>query len=427
MAVIPLNSYPADYSTGASNEFGIADVQANAGDYILFTVQYSDAGGSTISSAPTWNGQTMVSAGPRVNAYMWTQTWAVFALATATADILCPGEGFYIASSCARTYSGVTSAAAIIQQVAPDPWSNPSLNSPVLAAGDLIDEILNASGFGPGFSDATATTWAEANSQTRRETIATPAITLGTMVYSTKDGTGALTLGYTASASEPNYVHSILHLIAGDPAPTIDTLTTDGSPGLVVGQPFAMTTTGLGTITSITITTAATPTATTTATSLSLPSGDGTAAARSWVDAEFYAFPGTVTVVSSDGTLTATGSYTLSMPDDYLDVVFADVETTDGDQVPGVEGLAIYLNVSRSSVKLWATQNARFSATVEQIKAIQAKKLINMGLSGDFNSSITKLMLNNHGYTEKLETQNTHSFESLSDDELTAKIKSLLP
>lgn len=96
----------------------------------------------------------------------------------------------------------------------------------------------------------------------------------------------------------------------------------------------------------------------------------------------------------------------------------------EGDELPTVEGLALYLGVSRSSVKLWASQDDRFSATVERIKATQAKRLINKGLNGDFNSAITKLLLNNHGYTEKVETQNIHSFESLSDDELAAKIES---
>jgi hypothetical protein len=110
---------------------------------------------------------------------------------------------------------------------------------------------------------------------------------------------------------------------------SIDTLTTDGNPGLVVGQPFAMTTTGLGTITGITITTAATPTAATDAINLALPSGDGTGEMKDWVDAEFYAYPGTGTVEATDGILTASGSYALSMPDDTVNVIFADVETTD--------------------------------------------------------------------------------------------------
>jgi len=97
---------------------------------------------------------------------------------------------------------------------------------------------------------------------------------------------------------------------------------------------------------------------------------------------------------------------------------------SEGDTVPSIEGLAISLRVSRSTVKLWASQDERFSATVEGIKSLQARKLINSGLSGDFNSNITKLLLNNHGYTDKSETQTTHSFESLSDDELAAKIQS---
>jgi len=112
-------------------------------------------------------------------------------------------------------------------------------------------------------------------------------------------------------------------------ATTIDTLTTSGSPGLVVGQPFAMTTTGLGTITSITATTAATPAATTSAINLSLPSGDGTGEMKYWVDAQYYPFDGTVSVTASDGTLSATGNFALSLPSDQADVVFNAVETTD--------------------------------------------------------------------------------------------------
>ncbi|MDF7480882.1 DNA-packaging protein, partial [Proteus mirabilis] len=48
------------------------------------------------------------------------------------------------------------------------------------------------------------------------------------------------------------------------------------------------------------------------------------------------------------------------------------------------------------------------------IMAFQEMKLINSGLAGDFNATITKLMLANHGYSEKQEVDHTSSDNSMS-------------
>lgn len=77
---------------------------------------------------------------------------------------------------------------------------------------------------------------------------------------------------------------------------------------------------------------------------------------------------------------------------------------TVGDVVPSVSGLACYLGISKVTALSYAKENNDFLNTLEAIKTIQENSLINKGLTGDFNPTIVKLMLSNHGYAEKQET-----------------------
>ena len=71
-------------------------------------------------------------------------------------------------------------------------------------------------------------------------------------------------------------------------------------------------------------------------------------------------------------------------------------------KLPTVEGLSIYLGVTRSTVYLWAETHKEFSDTLEHLKAKQAEMLISQGLANNDSSTIAKLMLSsNHGMREK--------------------------
>lgn len=83
--------------------------------------------------------------------------------------------------------------------------------------------------------------------------------------------------------------------------------------------------------------------------------------------------------------------------------------------IPSVAGLALYLNVARSTVYLWADEFPEFSDTLERILTSQEVKALNNGLSGDFNAAITKLVLHNHGYSDKAEIDNNVEFAVVSD------------
>lgn len=102
---------------------------------------------------------------------------------------------------------------------------------------------------------------------------------------------------------------------------------------------------------------------------------------------------------------------------------------SNGDIVPTVAGLSVYLDIAKSSIYKYRDESARFSDTLERIESLQESKLVNGGLMGDFNATIAKLMLSNHGYSEKQVVDNTSSdgsmspqaapdYSRLSDDEL---------
>lgn len=99
--------------------------------------------------------------------------------------------------------------------------------------------------------------------------------------------------------------------------------------------------------------------------------------------------------------------------------------------MPSLEGLALYLNVHRDTVHLWSTKYPSFSDALDILLAVQKERLINRGLSGDYNPLITKLILSaNHGMKERVDNTTDdkpieapvtiNNFKSLSDDELIA-------
>lgn len=87
-----------------------------------------------------------------------------------------------------------------------------------------------------------------------------------------------------------------------------------------------------------------------------------------------------------------------------------------GDVVPTVAGLACELKIARETVYDWASkpEYSQFSDTVKQIAVIQERKLVSGGLSNTMNAMITKLLLNNHGYSEKTVVDNTSTDGSMT-------------
>lgn len=78
-----------------------------------------------------------------------------------------------------------------------------------------------------------------------------------------------------------------------------------------------------------------------------------------------------------------------------------------GDVIPSAVGLSLYLEVCRDTLYDWDGQDGKedFSYILRQINSTQQQVLINKGLSNDFNSAITKLVLGKHGYHEKMQQE----------------------
>lgn len=84
-----------------------------------------------------------------------------------------------------------------------------------------------------------------------------------------------------------------------------------------------------------------------------------------------------------------------------------------GEIIPSIAGLACYLAISRSTVYEYQKENKEFSDILEAVLSLQESKLINKGLSGDFNPTVTKLILTKHGYSDKQEVDLSSSDGSM--------------
>ena len=112
----------------------------------------------------------------------------------------------------------------------------------------------------------------------------------------------------------------------------------------------------------------------------------------------------------------------LERAQDYI----AGVWKEEGDVVPNIEGLSLYLDITRETINAWSKHEDKvvFSDIVKALKTDQARNLINKGLSGDYNAAMAKLMLGKHGYSDKVD--NTHTFKlpkDMTEDEIRAELK----
>ena len=79
-----------------------------------------------------------------------------------------------------------------------------------------------------------------------------------------------------------------------------------------------------------------------------------------------------------------------------------------GDVVPTIASLALHLDVTYKTIYNWATEeNPNFLHTYNRLMMLQHKSLVNGGLAGGFNPAVTKMMMTQHGYSDKQEIDHT--------------------
>jgi hypothetical protein len=82
--------------------------------------------------------------------------------------------------------------------------------------------------------------------------------------------------------------------------------------------------------------------------------------------------------------------------------------------VPSTARLARILNVARSQLYVWRDEYPEFQDILEAIQAEQEALLIDSGLTGEFVSPITKLLMTKHGYSDRIEQDMSSSDGSMS-------------
>lgn len=76
--------------------------------------------------------------------------------------------------------------------------------------------------------------------------------------------------------------------------------------------------------------------------------------------------------------------------------------------LPTIEWFALFIGVAKSSLYEWVNDNDKFSNALDKIMIEQKRRLLEEGLSGNYNPTIAKLVLSaNHGMKETTVQENT--------------------
>jgi hypothetical protein len=78
--------------------------------------------------------------------------------------------------------------------------------------------------------------------------------------------------------------------------------------------------------------------------------------------------------------------------------------------IPTKGWMATFLWVARDTLYDWASKYEEFSDIMEELWARQEERLINCGLSWDYNPTIAKVLLTKHWYVDKSETEMNGKF-----------------
>ena len=100
---------------------------------------------------------------------------------------------------------------------------------------------------------------------------------------------------------------------------------------------------------------------------------------------------------------------------EYVALFFEGGIIPEDEVMPSIEGLALYLEISRPTIYDWAAQDDKeeFSYIVEKLRAKQGLILLTGVLTKKLDSSMGKAILSKHGYSEKTEQDITSKGEAI--------------
>ena len=83
------------------------------------------------------------------------------------------------------------------------------------------------------------------------------------------------------------------------------------------------------------------------------------------------------------------------------------------DAIPSRVGLCCFIGITKPTMYDWESQHPEFSTTLAKVDALQEHAAVNKGITGEFNSTIVKLVLANHGYSERQAVDHTTGGDKL--------------
>lgn len=73
-------------------------------------------------------------------------------------------------------------------------------------------------------------------------------------------------------------------------------------------------------------------------------------------------------------------------------------------RIPTIEGLCLKLDISKDTLYEWIKIHPEFSDDIDKVQKLQAERLIQNGLNGNYNPTIAKVLLTKHGYREGMDS-----------------------
>ena len=95
---------------------------------------------------------------------------------------------------------------------------------------------------------------------------------------------------------------------------------------------------------------------------------------------------------------------------------------SDTDTVPSRVGLCCRLGIHKQTSYEWAEIHPAFSDTLKAVESLQEHVALNNGINGKFNSTIVKLVLANHGYSDKQAVEHTSPDGSMTPPQPVYKV-----
>lgn len=86
-------------------------------------------------------------------------------------------------------------------------------------------------------------------------------------------------------------------------------------------------------------------------------------------------------------------------------------------KLPTRAGLANFIVVTKQTLINWGKENKQFLDALQIFDELQEDQVWDKALKGEYNSNIAKLLLHNHGYSDRVQADNTNTNLNMDMDE----------